>query len=279
MAVKKYNFLDESGVQVLANTILKAANNKIKDKMIDSSKPLTPDIYNDDQRTLTAKTILGLIGRIDEYDKSITGRGNTVLDKVKALKNAIGSKDDTGSTDSLYGAISKAKEDISNLNNITYKIVTGKINEVITPGNERTDVIYLQHDNPSPKVGVDGYLINDSGEHVITSDTIGAYKAYQNPSTKIITKVRNGQITDERVLPGDPILSLVSLVEDKTYNLYIWNNEWLCVGDTSIELNNFWDKSNNSINELKTMMFTYIENNTIPKTVDDAFKSITPFPE
>ena len=279
MAVEKFNFLDESGVQALATYILRGANSRIKERIIDSTVGITADAYNDDNHVLAAKVLLGLIGNIDNFDTTIDGTGNTVLDKVKALKNAIGTAADGATTATVYGEIAKVRTEISALTHLTYQVVTGDIETQVPAGEAKTDVIYLQHDEPSYSVGNDGFLLAADGSHAAGD----GYEAYVDPATGVVYKVVDGAVTTDVVADDDAIYANVAQVEDTTYNLYIYNKtgedtyEWLCVGDTSISLSNYWDKSDASVNELKNLIMEAIAEDTISSAVATAFANTDPY--
>lgn len=210
MAVNKLTFVDETGVQQLSTYLLQSANTRIKERILTS---INDAAYTDDKRVLAAKTILEVIGKSTD-----TKEQNTLYGLIKKLTEEIGTSADLQTSATVYGAIAKAKADvmatISGLTHLTYKTVTGEIDDQV-PSPE-TDVIYLQQDSE----------------------------------------------------------------EDTTWNLYVWNDtdeEWICVGDTSLTLSNYWSKSETDVNELQAKIMGKIDDATIKAKVTAAFTATDPF--
>lgn len=285
MAIKKFNFLDEGGVQDLAEELLKSANSRIRERILTA---ISEDSYNDEAHVLSSKAILDLIGKIDNFDieqgleGAIDPESATILGKVKALQLAIGNVDDTADEETVYGAIQAVRETISGLTHLTYKVVTGDIETQVPTEEAKTDVIYLQHDEPAMSVGNDGYLLNAEGTHA----TVSGYEAFVNTETGKIYKVVEGVVSDTELLDEDPIFAEVAMVEDKTYNLYIaipvmsgddvTDINWLCVGDTSLDLSNYWSKTDASTKELQNRIMAPITTETIKAKVEAAYAATVP---
>lgn len=284
MAVTKLNFLDENGVQKLAQDIFSNINTRIADRIT----TLTSGSYSDTTHVLSSKAILDLIGNINNY-ASLDGTGSTVLDKVKALDLVIGDSDDAATDDTVYGAIAAVRATISGLTHLTYEVVTGDIHTEVPASEAKEDVIYLQHDEDSYSVGNDGYLLDALGAHA-TYTTADAepvtYEAYLDPSDGKIYKMVAG-VKGAELASNDPIFENVAMVEDTTYTLYIaqlikdgetvTGVDWIAVGDTTLELANYWSKSDADVVALRTAMFGTITDATITTKVAAAYAATDPF--
>lgn len=345
MAVTPYNFLNDAGVQTLAEFLLKAGNTRIKERI---ATAIAAASYSDDNHVLSAKAILGLIGNINNY-ASMDGTGNTVLDKVAALRDAIGTSTDTSDDDTVYGEIATVRSEILALSHLTYQVVEGDIETEVPTAAARTDVIYLQHDEPAYSVGLDGYLLDSNGDHATANDGTSDYEAWMDSTDGKIYKMVSG-VKGSELSSDDAIFANVALVADNTYNLYIaqptgykknannflvkadgttlatyvaggttyyayWDGtaeawklstssssyvptdpetviteshlifreagmvdvNWLCVGDTSLELDNYWSKSDADVVSLRTKMFSAMTSNAIESAVHTAFDNTDPY--
>ena len=210
MAVNKVDYLDQNGVLKLSTELLKCANSRIKERILTS---VTSAAYNDDEKVLSAKAILGITGSSSDAASA----SGTLYARIAALVAAIGTSSDTASDSTVYGAIANAMGTISSLTHLTYQPVTGAITSVTTPDPE---VLYLQQDD----------------------------------------------------------------AQDTTWNLYIWNEagnsgagEWICVGETSATLQNYWGKDDTDTNLLISTIMGAISDNDIATKVAAAFAATDPF--
>ena len=271
--VEKFNFLDEAGVQKLALSIMQTTNTRIKERITTSLKAAD---YNDTTHVLASKVILDLIGKIDDY-ATLTGEGATVLDKIKKVDLAVGTAGDGTDAGTVYGEIAKVRGEISALTHLTYYKVDGDIND-IAEQDRKSDVIYLQHDEPKIVVGNDGMVKAEGG---VDAETAG-YKAFYDAAQGKYFKVVDGQVTAEELLAGDAIFGVAAKAEDNTYILYVWNvvegvGEWLAVGDTSLDLSNYWSKTDADVNALKNKIMAPIAEDTITAQVKAAFDATDPY--
>ena len=217
MAVNKVDYLDQNGVLKLSTELLKCANSRIKERILTS---VNAAAYNDDEKVLSAKAILGITGSSSDAASA----SGTLYARIAALVAAIGTSSDTASDSTVYGAIANAMGTISSLTHLTYQPVTGAITSVTTPDPE---VLYLQQDD----------------------------------------------------------------AQDTTWNLYIWNEnggtedptthemsgEWICVGETSATLQNYWGKDDTDTNLLISTIMGAISDNDIATKVAAAFAATDPF--
>lgn len=284
MAVTKFVHLDEAGVQTLAEYLLRCTNSRIRERILTS---VTSAAYSNNTHVLSAAAVLGNIGDLSDYD-NMDGTEASVLGKVAALRDKIGTDQDTAEDDTVYGEIASVRALISGLTHLTYQVVEGPISGVQNPAE---DVIYLQHDAATYAKGNDGYLLDSNGVHATANDGENDYEVWQDPSTgyfyKMVSGVQGARIydTDEGGQTVDPIFANVALVADDTYNLYIWANmggdpvvhEWICVGDTSLELSNYWSKSDADTNLLKNTILDSLSSQTIIAKVQAAWNSTDPY--
>ena len=282
MAVEKFNFLDESGVQNLAKYILQAANQRDKDRILTA---INAAAYSDADHVLSAAALLALIGNINNFDSTIDGTGNTVLDKIKAIKLAIGTEATAEANDgTVYGEIAQVRSEISALTHLTYQTVIGDIETEVPTAQAQTDVLYLQKDEDSYVVGLDGYLQDTNGDRATANDGTDDYYAYVKADGKIY-KATASAVSDTELASNDAIFANVATQADTTWNLYIAQPimgegaqsetvvdiNWICVGDTSLDLANYWDKSDRSTEQLKQRILQAISTSDIQNAVNTAF--------
>lgn len=272
MAVVKKAWLDQAGVGEMSTLLYKSINTRIRERIataVTDGTSGTPDSRNDDNHTLSAKVILGL---------------------TDAIEASIGDSEDVSTDDTVYGYINgeigRVEGIISGLTHLTYQVVTGPITDVQNPAE---DVIYLQHDADSYAVGNDGYLLNSQGTHAQYTDESGAepvtYEAWVDSTDGKIYKMVGG-VKGAELQDDDPIFDNVALVEDTTYNLYIWarvpgsdpvTHEWLCVGDTEIALDNYWSKTDVDVAALQNLIMEPISSANITTAVQTAFNNTDPY--
>ena len=285
MAVTKLYHLDEAGTQTLATYLLRATNSRIRERIATS---IASGSYSDDNHVLSSKAILGNIGNLSNY-ASMDGTESTVLGKLKNLDLRVGASTDLSTDDTVYGYIKAQvailEQTISGLTHLTYQVVEGPISGVVDP---QEDVIYLQHDEATYAVGNDGYLLDENGDHASYDDGENPeYEAWKDPSDGKIYKMVAG-VKGAELASNDPIFDDVALVEDDTYNLYVYvrtsapgvtpvTHEWVCVGDTSIELSNYWSKTDADTEALKNTIIGSLSDQTIIAKVQAAWNATDPY--
>lgn len=285
MAVTKLYHLDENGVQTMSEYLLRATNSRIKERI---STAVNSAAYSDDNHVLSAKAVLGNIGNLGNYG-SMDGTEASVLGKVKNLDLRVGASTDARTDNTVYGYIKQQvytlEQTISGLTHLTYQVVTGPISGVTDPAE---DVIYLQHDTPSFAIGTDGYFLNAQGTHAQYDDGENpVYEAWMNASTGYIYKMIAG-VQSVQITTDDPIFQNVALVDDNTYNLYVWvrtsaegvtpvTHEWVCVGDTSLELSNYWSKSDEDVTALQNRIIGSLTDQQIIAKVQAAWNATDPY--
>ena len=295
MAVSKWFYMDQAGATQLATDIFTKVNTRIAQRITNGT--ITTDDFTDTDHVFSSKRLLDLIGNLANY-ASLDGTGNTVVDKIKAVDLRVGESTDTTEDDTVYGEIARVRALISSLTHLTYQVVTGNIEEEVPMSEAKDDVIYLQHDEPSIWVANDGYVMHDANTRASALEQDGetVYYAYYNATQNKYLKSDGTTVSSTELTSEDSIFdsennpNAAALVEDTTYNLYIavltkdpstgetTAVQWLCVGDTTIELSNYWSKSDADVANLRDLMFDEIPTATVSSIVQTAFDNTDPFP-
>lgn len=144
MAVTRSEFLDQSGVKKLAQSILDAADKKIRNIIITDAA----SGYESDDKVLSAQAILDVIGKLNDPDNKYP---KSLYAKLAWMKNVLGTDADDTEDQTLYGSLARVKEALKqrldNLPNLRYEIVEGPLSDT-NPSDKDPDVIYLHHDGP-----------------------------------------------------------------------------------------------------------------------------------
>lgn len=272
MAVSKFYYLDQVGVQKMATEIFKDVNTRIKER-ITVANATTPEkiadaSFTDDAHALSAKAILAYVGNLANYD-SLEGTEATVLGKVKEIENTM-----------------------SALTHLTYQVVTGDIETQVPWQDAKTDVIYLQHDEPSIWVANDGYVMHDASTRASATSGSETYYAYYDAAQGKYfksngTTVSTTELTSEDAIFDETSATGAGRIEDTTYNLYVAIEQkndqgvrtgvkWICVGDTTLTLDNYWSKTDADVVALRDLMMDEITDENIVSAVQAAFDATTP---
>ena len=271
MAVSKFYYLDQVGVQKMATEIFKDVNTRIKERITvaDNTNPekIAEASFSDDNHALSAKAILSYVGDLSEYT-SLAGTESTVLGKMKEIELTMNA-----------------------FTHLTYQVVTGDIEKVISWEDAKTDVIYLQHDEPSIWVANDGYVMHSADTRAYIIDAGSTYYAYYDASQGKYFKSDGTTVSEVELNADDQIFSNTetgaAYVEDTTYNLYIaiekkdgdgkrTGVDWICVGDTALTLDNYWSKTDADVVALRDLMMDEITDANIVSAVQAAFDATTP---
>lgn len=331
MAVTKYQYLDQAGVKQLATDLLKSTNSRIKERILSE---VNSAAFSDENHVVAAKAILEYIGSLDNYD-ALTGSEKSVLGKVKSIE-----------------------ANMNALTHLTYQVITGDIETEVPATDAKTDVIYLQHDNPAILVANDGYVMKDAATKASAADGEGnTYYAYYDSAQQKYFKATEADgkftVSDTELTAEDAIFTTsenkAGTAEDKTYNLYVaiptgykkteagfladnvgaavsnsvggvtyyayfdstdstWKKStssetytatdpaenlttsdaifkkagfeginWLCVGDTKLELSNYWSKSDADVAALRDQIVEAIPTADVTSAVTEAFNATDPY--
>ena len=285
MAVTKLYHLDEAGTQTLATYLLRCTNSRIKERI---KTAINSAAYSDDDHVLSAKAILGLVGTADDTASDDTVYGY-VNGQVADINAAIGDTEDTASDDTVYGYVNGQVADlealIGGLTHLTYQEVVGPISGVQNPSET---VLYLQRDEDAYRVGNDGYLLDSNGNHATYDDGENPeYEAWLDTSDNKIYKMVDG-VKGAELPSNDPIFANVQKLADNTYNLYIWEktsgegvtpvtHKWVCVGDTSMELDNYWSKKDTDVAALQSLIIGSLTDVQVIAKVQAAWNATDPY--
>ena len=148
MAIPTYQFLNEAGVQKLAEQLLNKVNIRIGERIVTEFNENSSDkqvasakaLYN--AISAIQSTSAGLAGRLDGHDTKLTEHGEALA----ALATSQGEQDTkiTG----LETNLQTLTDTVNSLTHLTIETVEGEISTVTDP---RTDVLYLQRDNAEDK--------------------------------------------------------------------------------------------------------------------------------
>lgn len=146
MAIETYQFLNELGVQKLAEQLFGKVNIRIAERIVTSV-----DANASDKQVASAKALYNLIaalqakdveltGRLDDHDTQLTNNGNGI-----AALNESQAEQDT-KISALETNLQDLVDTVNSLTHLTIETVTGDISTVADP---QTDVMYLQRDDES----------------------------------------------------------------------------------------------------------------------------------
>jgi len=144
MAIETYQFLNELGVQQLAEQLLSKVNVRIHERIVTSI-----DANASDKQVASAKALYNLINalqtkdaeiasRLDEHDTQLTNNGSAIA----SLNESQATQD--GKISALETNLQDLIDTVNSLTHLTIETVTGDISTVADP---QTDIMYLQRDD------------------------------------------------------------------------------------------------------------------------------------
>lgn len=245
MAVTKLKYLSDAGVQKLAEELIKVMNTKVAD--IIATELTSP---GDDTHAPSTKAVIDKLGvsgtasdetafgQIKNLQDKVDALGPTEDGKIDDLEAKIGTKEDTSDKDTVYGAMKKQeetlKEYISGLNHLTYQVVEEGEISATNPETRNTNVLYLQHDSAEDK----------SYEIWIWTGSDGSTGDYY-VSGEETPDAQEGDTADK----------------------------WICIGDTSLDLADYWKHTDENVTALQTEMLVAISDEEITTAVQTAYTS------
>ena len=148
MAIQTYQFLDEAGIQKLAEALLGKVNVRIGERIVTAI-----DENSSDKQVASAKALYTLIsalqakdtelaGRLDDHDTQLTNNGEAITN----LNKSQGEQDTK--IGQLETNLQTLTDTVNSLTHLTIQTVTGAIGTVAEP---KTDVMYLQRDDENDK--------------------------------------------------------------------------------------------------------------------------------
>ena len=147
MAIETYQFMNEAGVQKLAELLLTKVNLRIGERIVTEVTETSSD-----KQTASAKTLYTLIKALQDADTNITNRvdinNEAIINQISDIQSI--EKDHNDQNIKLTNAtndFNKISELISNLTHLKFDVISS-IDSVIDP---QTDVLYLQRDSEEDK--------------------------------------------------------------------------------------------------------------------------------
>lgn len=144
MAIDKYQFLNEQGVQKLAEQLLGKINVRIGERIVTELNE-----NSSDKQVLSAKALYNLVNtlqtsdadlvaRLDEHDVQLSENGEAI---ATLSENKVAQDEKIGALETNLQAL---VDTVNSLTHLTMETVTGSIDTVVEP---KTDVLYLQRDS------------------------------------------------------------------------------------------------------------------------------------
>lgn len=146
MAIEKFTFLDEVGVQKLAEALLTKANIRISERIVQEIND-----SSDANHVASAALLNTLLKAADAKIAANTaaiGANTTAIGAANTSITELGEKVDTNKTsiDTVNSTLSTLAEKVDGLTHLTITTVTGPITDVTDPD---PSVMYLQRDDES----------------------------------------------------------------------------------------------------------------------------------
>lgn len=146
MAIEKFTFLDEVGVQKLAEALLTKANIRISERIVQEIND-----SSDANHVASAALLNTLLKAADAKIASNTaaiGANTTAIGAANTSITELGEKVDTNKTsiDTVNSTLSTLAEKVDGLTHLTITTVTGPITDITEPD---PTVMYLQRDDES----------------------------------------------------------------------------------------------------------------------------------
>ena len=140
-------------------------------------------------------------------------------------------------------------------------------------------------------IGTSADTASDSTVYGAIASAVSTLTTTINGLTHLTYQTVTGAITSVSEPDTEVIYLQQDSASDTEWNLYIWNaaggdtdpetgdptGEWICVGDTSITLGNYWGKSETDTNLLISTIMGAISTNDINTKVAAAFAATDPF--
>ena len=146
--ITKYQFLDEAGVNKLAEALLGKVNVRIGERIVTAVSATS-----NDKQVASAKAVYDLIAALQTADTTLDGRvtaNETAIgvntQAIADINTAQGVQD--GKISDLETDLGTLEAKVDGLTHLTLETVIGDISTVTDP---QTDVMYLQKDNESDK--------------------------------------------------------------------------------------------------------------------------------
>lgn len=225
MALEKFTFLDEVGIQKLSELLLSKVNSRISERIVqeltdasDANHVASATLLNNLLKTrdaIIAANATGVATNKTEIGK-IAGDISDLTTKVGA--NASG-------VENVASDITALDEKITGLTHLTIDMVIGSIDDVVDPN---TDVLYLQKDNDADTTWM-LYIYRDDATWVSIGDTAVDLSNYWSKDDDVQIK-ESLSIPELSPLPEDKVLAAIdkAFEETRLYSMKIIGGDNNC---------------------------------------------------
>lgn len=167
MALEKFTFLDEVGIQKLSEALLTKVNSRVAERIVQEISDAS-----DANHVASAALLNSLLKTRDALisgNTTAAATNKTSIDGVVSDIADLETKVDTNTTDitSASNDIKALDEKVDAFTHLTIDVVTGKIDTVADP---QTDILYFQRDDESDTTWM-LYIYREDGSWVQIGDT------------------------------------------------------------------------------------------------------------
>lgn len=231
MALEKFTFLDEVGIQKLSEALLTKVNSRVAERIVQEISDAS-----DANHVASAALLNSLLKTRDALisgNTTAAATNKTSIDSVVSDIADLETKVDTNTTDiaTASDSIKALDEKVDAFTHLTIDVVTGKIDTVADP---QTDILYFQRDDESDTTwmlyiyredgtwiqigdtGVDlsGYWPKDDNDKL--KETIGVPEGTPLTEAKILAAIDKAFENTNALAPVDPNLQYLSIMADGT---------------------------------------------------------------
>lgn len=167
MAIEKFTFLDEVGIQKLSEALLSKVNTRIAERIVQEVNDAS-----DGNHVASAAVLNALLKAKDAAIAANTtaiGANTTAIGEAKTSVTELGKKVDANKTaiDTATTDLAALSTKVDGLTHLTIDTVTGAIDTVADPS---TSILYLQRDDENDKTWM-LYIYREDGTWVNIGDT------------------------------------------------------------------------------------------------------------
>lgn len=227
--IEKLTFLDEVGVQKLAEAILKKSNSRISDRIVQELNDAS-----DANHVVSAALLNTLLKARDTLigaNTTAIATNKTDADKLVADVGDLTTKvdDNTTNVTAVADGITALDEKIAGLTHLTIDMVVGPISGVTDP---KSDVLYLQkddeadttwmlyiyrEDNTWAQIGDTGVDLSDywsKDDNAAIKDAVGVPEVTPLAEDKILAAINAAFDNTDVLTPKDPNLQYLNITAD-----------------------------------------------------------------
>lgn len=167
MALEKFTFLDEVGIQKLAEALLSKINSRVAERIVQEISDAS-----DANHVASAALLNSLLKARDTLitgNTTAAGTNKTAIDAVVADVAELKTKVDTNTTniETASSNIASLDEKVDAFTHLTIDVVTGSIDDITDP---QTDILYFQRDDEQDTTWM-LYIYREDGTWVQIGDT------------------------------------------------------------------------------------------------------------